>query len=139
MRALPLLFLLCAACAGTTAGDRAPSGPNVVLIMTDDQGWGDFGFHGNPLVATPNLDAMARCSARIVGLLPMAVFGQTEEGSISYVGLSIAVAGGLAFCTIFTAFAVPMAYTFADDFSAWLRGTWQRALGTQTTGHKAPR
>ena len=74
----------------------------------------------------------------IVGLLPMAVFGETEEGSISYVGLSIAVAGGLAFCTIFTAFAVPMAYTFADDLSAWLRGTWQRALGTQTTGQGAP-
>ena len=64
----------------------------------------------------------------IVGLLPMALFGQTEEGGMSYVGLSIAVAGGLAFCTVFTAFAVPMAYSFADDFSAWLRGVWHRAL-----------
>ncbi len=64
----------------------------------------------------------------IVGLLPMALFGQTEEGSMSYVGLSIAVAGGLAFCTVLTAFAVPMAYSFADDFSAWLRGVWHRVL-----------
>jgi arylsulfatase A-like enzyme len=33
--------------------------PNVVLCMTDDQGWGDVGFHGHPVLKTPHLDAMA--------------------------------------------------------------------------------
>ena len=33
--------------------------PNVLLIMTDDQGWGDFGFHGNPHLKTPHLDRLA--------------------------------------------------------------------------------
>ena len=33
--------------------------PNVILIMSDDQGWGDVGFNGNKQVQTPNLDAMA--------------------------------------------------------------------------------
>lgn len=37
----------------------------MILIMTDDQGYGDFGFHGNPIIRTPNLDALARSSARM--------------------------------------------------------------------------
>jgi arylsulfatase A-like enzyme len=39
-----------------------PRRPNVVLIMTDDQGWGDLGVHGNDKIKTPNLDALARQS-----------------------------------------------------------------------------
>jgi arylsulfatase A-like enzyme len=33
--------------------------PNVVLAMTDDQGWGDTGYNGHPVLQTPALDAMA--------------------------------------------------------------------------------
>jgi arylsulfatase A len=33
--------------------------PNVLLIISDDQGFGDFGFNGNKLVRTPNLDRLA--------------------------------------------------------------------------------
>ena len=33
--------------------------PNVILIMSDDQGWGDFGSHGNKIIETPNLDKLA--------------------------------------------------------------------------------
>ena len=36
--------------------------PNVILIMTDDQGYGDFGVTGNPIIMTPNIDAMAQRS-----------------------------------------------------------------------------
>ena len=38
---------------------RADSPPNVVLILSDDQGWTDFGFMGHPHVQTPNLDRLA--------------------------------------------------------------------------------
>ncbi len=37
--------------------------PNVILIMTDDQGIGDFGATGNKVIETPNLDRMANNSA----------------------------------------------------------------------------
>ncbi len=33
--------------------------PNVVVVLTDDQGWGDLSRHGNPVLATPRLDALA--------------------------------------------------------------------------------
>ena len=39
--------------------------PNVVLILTDDQGYGDFGFHGNPIIHTPRLDRLASESAEL--------------------------------------------------------------------------
>lgn len=38
--------------------------PNVILILTDDQGYGDLGIHGNEWVETPNLDRLASESAR---------------------------------------------------------------------------
>ena len=39
--------------------------PNVVVMMTDDQGYGDFGFTGNPIIKTPHLDAMAERSGQL--------------------------------------------------------------------------
>lgn len=39
--------------------------PNVILIMADDMGHGDLGFHGNPIIKTPNLDKLARQSVRM--------------------------------------------------------------------------
>jgi len=38
--------------------------PNVIIVLTDDQGFGDLGFYGNPIVKTPVLDNLARESVR---------------------------------------------------------------------------
>lgn len=38
--------------------------PNVILIITDDQGYGDTSFYGNPLLKTPEIDKVAEESVR---------------------------------------------------------------------------
>ncbi len=38
--------------------------PNIILIITDDQGYGDLGYNGNPHIITPNLDQLASNSLR---------------------------------------------------------------------------
>jgi len=40
------------------AQDNTPQQPNIVLCMTDDQGWGDTGYNGHPHLKTPHLDQM---------------------------------------------------------------------------------
>ncbi len=42
-----------------------PAPPNVIFIITDDQGYGDIGCHGNPVLKTPELDRMARESVQL--------------------------------------------------------------------------
>ena len=39
--------------------DAANELPNFIYCITDDQGWGDVGYNGHPVIKTPNLDAMA--------------------------------------------------------------------------------
>ena len=51
-----LLPLLIASCQKkSTEATR----PNIILIMTDDQGWGDTGYNGHPYLKTPSIDEMA--------------------------------------------------------------------------------
>lgn len=57
-----LLGLLIAPTAAATAADE-PGPPNLVLIISDDQAYTDFGFMGHPVVKTPHIDALAARSA----------------------------------------------------------------------------
>ena len=66
LRTKPLrlvLVLVVVICGLLTGQDSAlASGkmvPNIVMIVSDDQGWGDYGFMGHPSIETPHLDELA--------------------------------------------------------------------------------
>src|SRR5688500_1542698 len=65
-RLLALCVLIHCACIATAA-DRpaAAARPNVIVVITDDQGYGDFSCHGNPVLKTPHLDQLAQQSIRL--------------------------------------------------------------------------
>lgn len=53
-----VIFLACSVHArGAVPGDEAP---NIVLIISDDQHYADFGFMGHPIIDTPHIDELAR-------------------------------------------------------------------------------
>ena len=57
-RTLLVGLMLCAEKRGGAV--KAATPPNVVLIVADDQHWGDYGFMGHPHLRTPHLDRLSR-------------------------------------------------------------------------------
>jgi arylsulfatase A-like enzyme len=58
-----LAALLALAALVPAATARAADRPNVVVILADDQGWGDLSVSGNTNLSTPNIDSLARDGA----------------------------------------------------------------------------
>src|SRR5262245_20970690 len=58
-------FVLSLFVAALPATHASAAHPNVLLIITDDQVYGDLGCHGNPVIRTPNTDAFAAQSVRM--------------------------------------------------------------------------
>ena len=56
---ISILILSAVSCQKTVE-----TNPNIILIMTDDQGWGQTGYYNHPVLKTPNLDAMAKNGIR---------------------------------------------------------------------------
>lgn len=42
---------------------------NIIIMMTDDQGYGDIGMHGNPYLNTPNMEAIANKGIEMINFL----------------------------------------------------------------------
>jgi arylsulfatase A-like enzyme len=64
-----------AACSPGAAGDPPP---NIVIIITDDQGWGDISLHGNTNLQTPNIDALAQNGAQFTNFYVQPVCSPTR-------------------------------------------------------------
>lgn len=59
------ISLVIAMTLGFVANVACAQRPNIVLVMTDDQGWGQTGYYNHPRLKTPNLDAMAANGLRL--------------------------------------------------------------------------
>src|SRR5262245_39525307 len=59
-RLLSTAVLACLVAISLTVGSPAIAAPppNIVFILTDDQGYGDLSCHGNPILKTPNIDRL---------------------------------------------------------------------------------
>lgn len=71
--AAPLL-----SCSRETPAER----PNIVLCMADDQGWGDVGYYGHPVLKTPVLDEMAASGLRFDRFYSAAPVCSPTRGSV---------------------------------------------------------
>src|SRR5688500_17810043 len=54
LRSLILIFL-----TGISPAPAEESPPNIVMIISDDHAWTDYGFMGHPHIQTPNIDKLA--------------------------------------------------------------------------------
>lgn len=61
MRVLKFFVLAALSTSFVTASDGA-NAPNIVMIISDDQAWTDYGFMGHADIKSPNLDALAKDS-----------------------------------------------------------------------------
>ncbi len=65
---------------GMTAA--AETKPNIVLVMADDQGWGDMAYNGHPVLHTPHFDAMAAAGLRMDRFYAAAPVCSPTRGSV---------------------------------------------------------
>lgn len=72
--------------------------PNVIVVMTDDQGYGEFSCHGNPITETPHIDRLASQSVRLTDfhVAPMCTptRGQLMTGLDAFRNSAINVSSG---------------------------------------------
>ena len=59
--------------------------PNVILVMADDQGWGETSYNGHPRLKTPNLDAMSESGLRFDRFYAAAPVTCNEKESSTFV------------------------------------------------------
>jgi arylsulfatase A len=62
---LAAIILLCVVSASSLTAQQTSSRPNIVVFLTDDQGYGDLSSYGHPTINTPNIDRMAREGIRL--------------------------------------------------------------------------
>ena len=73
-----MIFRLSLLLAGLFAVNAHAAGPNVVVMLADDSGWGDYSIQGNTNLQTPNIDALAKGGASFDRFFVCAVCAPTR-------------------------------------------------------------
>ena len=78
------LALIAISSTGTALASAShTSQPNVVIVITDDQGYGDLSVHGNPIVKTPNIDQLAKESVSLTNYHVAPTCSPTRAGFLT--------------------------------------------------------
>ncbi|TWU48000.1 sulfatase-like hydrolase/transferase [Rubripirellula reticaptiva] len=125
------------------AAERPASAPNIILVMSDDQGWGDVGFNGNEDIITPNLDAMAGNGVRFDRFYAAAPLCSPTRGSCLTgrfpfrLGILAAHTSGLRVGEITLAEMLKKQKYETGFFGKWHIG-WVKPDELSTRGHYSP-
>ena len=117
--------------------------PNIIMIMSDDQGWGDVGFNGHPELQTPHLDDMAKNGVRFDRFYAAAPLFSPTRGScltgrypFRY-GILAAHTGGMRVGETTVAEMLRKQGYATGFFGKWHMG-WVRMEDSSTRGHFSP-
>ena len=130
------LALSLSACQVDTSKKR----PNIILVMSDDQGWGDVGYNGNRVLRTPHLDEMAREGVRFDRFYAAAPVCSPTRGSVLTgrhpyrYGIPWADAGHLPAEEITLAEALSVEGYRTGHFGKWHIGTLSKKEKDSTRG-----
>lgn len=120
--ALAASALLARELSAAAAQSTQPARPNVIIVLSDDQGYGDFSCNGNPVLKTPALDRLARESVRLTDFHVAPMCTPTRGQLLS--GMDACRSGATSVCAgrSFLKRGIP---TMADAFTA---GGYKTAL-----------
>ena len=129
-----ILFLIVTPLAACAAEAKSP---NIILCMTDDQGWGDVGYNGHPHLKTPHLDQMSREGVTFTRFYSAAAMCSPTRGSCYTgrnpyrYGITFAMKGRLEASEIpITSVLKKHGYT-TGHFGKWHLGTLSKEKGDQ--------
>ena len=152
-----ILVLLTALAATTSVRANETTRPNVVLIISDDQAWTDYGFMSHPDIQTPKLDRLARQSllfergyvaaplcrpslaTMVTGLYPFqhGVTGNDVDGRNNRAALDLPLRAAFHRQTSFIRSLVDQGY-LAHQSGKWWEGSWQDGGFTHGMTHGDP-
>lgn len=114
---------------------KAQTAPNVILIMTDDQGYGDITSHGNLKIKTPNMDKITSSGARLDNFYVSSVCAPTRVSLLTgryhiRTGVTSVTNNLEEMCS--NEVAIAEVYK-GNSFTTGLFGKWHMALIIQIT------